>query len=174
MTPRTPDDLDWLAFQYLAGALDAGESAAFEALLDADQSAREALASAVGLCETLAAAGPPRRSYRLPSRRAAASVLAAAACLLVALTFGPHRAGRDVGPALPTASAAPQALPAAAVELAWSGLRASEEVSQADRSDELLAWLNEPFLEGEAADEAEDGPPGWLFEAVALRESPES
>lgn len=49
-------DLDWLAFCYAAGELDAAESENFEAKLADDQRAREALARAVELTQTVAAA----------------------------------------------------------------------------------------------------------------------
>jgi hypothetical protein len=53
---QTPDDLDWLAFCYAAGEMSASDAEAFEARLATDQSAREALARAVELSETVATA----------------------------------------------------------------------------------------------------------------------
>jgi hypothetical protein len=49
-------DLDWLAFCYAAGELDAAETELFEARLADDQAAREALARAIELTQTVAAA----------------------------------------------------------------------------------------------------------------------
>jgi hypothetical protein len=49
-------DLDWLAFCYAAGDLNATEAEQFEARLADDQAAREALARAVELTQTIAAA----------------------------------------------------------------------------------------------------------------------
>lgn len=52
------EELDWLAFRYIAGELSASEADAFETRMADDQQAREAVARAVGLAFTLAAAGP--------------------------------------------------------------------------------------------------------------------
>ena len=46
-----PKNLGWTAQCYLLGELSAGESAAFETLLETDQTARESLALAVELAE---------------------------------------------------------------------------------------------------------------------------
>jgi len=56
MTTDHNNDLDWLAFCYAAGDLDAIEAEQFEARLADDQAAREALARAVELTQTVAAA----------------------------------------------------------------------------------------------------------------------
>jgi hypothetical protein len=52
----SPDQLDWLAFCYAVGELNDAESAQFEARLASDQVAREALARAVELTQSVAAA----------------------------------------------------------------------------------------------------------------------
>jgi hypothetical protein len=56
MTNDINNDLDWLAFCYAAGELDAADAEQFEARLADDQAAREALARAVELTQTVAAA----------------------------------------------------------------------------------------------------------------------
>jgi len=56
MTTDHNHDLDWLAFCYAAGELDAADAERFEARLADDQAAREALARAVELTQTVAAA----------------------------------------------------------------------------------------------------------------------
>ena len=50
-------DLDWLAYQYVAGELREHDALAFEGRLAVDQSAREALAAAVALSQAIAIAG---------------------------------------------------------------------------------------------------------------------
>ena len=50
------EELDWLAFRYLANELNESEQEAFEDRLADDQSAREAVARAVELTQTLSAA----------------------------------------------------------------------------------------------------------------------
>jgi len=56
MTTDNTHDLDWLAFCYAAGELDQADAELFEARLADDQAAREALARAVELSQTVAAA----------------------------------------------------------------------------------------------------------------------
>ena len=59
------DDLNWLAFRYVAGELDEAETLAFETRLEADQDAREAVARAVMFSRCVAAAtddGQPSRT----------------------------------------------------------------------------------------------------------------
>jgi anti-sigma-K factor RskA len=51
---RHDGDLDWMAFQYVSGELNATEVEAFEERLASDQDAREAVAGAVQLAETTA------------------------------------------------------------------------------------------------------------------------
>lgn len=60
MTSDNPDpaDLDLLAFRYVAGELTAAEAEAFEEQLACDQTAREAVASAVQVAEAVAALAP--------------------------------------------------------------------------------------------------------------------
>src|SRR5882724_11426732 len=69
--PMTNDinnnDLDWLAFCYAAGELESAEAEQFESRLADDQPAREALARAVELCQTVTAAETQRRDYVSPA-----------------------------------------------------------------------------------------------------------
>lgn len=88
-----PEDLDWLAFCYIAGELPAAEADAFETRMADDQEAREAVARAVGLAFMLAKAGPKARHSQTVSQPASAwrharmawrvawAAVAAAACL---------------------------------------------------------------------------------------------
>ncbi len=80
------EELSWLAFRYVAGELTGGENTSFEAHLADDQAAREAVAEAVALYETvaLASAQPASITRWQTLRRAVAWVAAAAAVLLVA------------------------------------------------------------------------------------------
>lgn len=47
------DDVNWLAFRYVAGELDEAETQAFELLLETDQPAREAVAQAVMIARSV-------------------------------------------------------------------------------------------------------------------------
>jgi hypothetical protein len=62
-------ELDWQAFCYSAGELDAAQAEAFEARLAEDQSAREALARAVELTQTIAAAEAQSGDFVTPAAR---------------------------------------------------------------------------------------------------------
>jgi hypothetical protein len=117
---RGGDDLVWTAYQYTADELSASAARDFEAALETDQSAREALAEAVSLGDTIRAALVPEpiaASGVMPAsliaaneRRAAYGwgsavawvALGAAACL--ALTMAVRNAPRDeVGQEAPVA-----------------------------------------------------------------------
>lgn len=88
-TPPT-DDLDWLAFCYLAGELDDKAAADFEAQLETNQAAREALAGAMALSQSIADTGTSvvpavaRPASRIRWRQAIAWTTAAAAIFLAA------------------------------------------------------------------------------------------
>jgi ferric-dicitrate binding protein FerR (iron transport regulator) len=84
------DELDWLAFQYVAGELTADEEEQFERRLAEDQTAREAVERAVELKEAIQLASaswvPARRTQRrLAVRRSLAWAGALAASLLLAI-----------------------------------------------------------------------------------------
>jgi hypothetical protein len=128
------DDLLWTAYRYSAGELSAAESLRFEEQLATDQAAREALASAVALSETVCAIErevAPSRPIVMPATTTRRSWLqpagwvtvAAAACL--ALTFAWR------GPA-PEGIRVPQLRPETAVK-----------VEPADAETELLLALLE-------------------------------
>jgi hypothetical protein len=148
MRPDLTDDLDWLAFAYASGALDPEAEAEFEQRLDVDQTAREAVAAAVGLVGVIVRAKAPTR-YRF--RRAAAfATLAAAASVAAALVFAPRIASTNP-PSTET------------VALAWSGLH----------GDDFLASLDDsPEPPADTATDDDDAPPSWLLEAARLRDDP--
>src|SRR5689334_18762975 len=68
--PNCPNELDWLAFCYAAGELNAAEAEAFESRLSDEQPAREALARAVELTQTVAAAEAQSGDLVVPAARA--------------------------------------------------------------------------------------------------------
>jgi hypothetical protein len=68
MNERERDsELDWLAFCYAAGELSDADTEAFEARLAEEQPAREALARAVELTQTVAAAEAKTGDFVLPA-----------------------------------------------------------------------------------------------------------
>ncbi|MCI0357416.1 MAG: hypothetical protein L0211_02900 [Planctomycetaceae bacterium] len=87
------NELDWSAFCYAAGEMNAADAAAFEQRLAEDQAAREALARAVELTEAVAAAESLEPAVTLNeatwnwSRRLGWMAIGSAASLLVALLW---------------------------------------------------------------------------------------
>ncbi len=163
------DGLAWLAFRYAAGEFGADDSAAFERRLDADQSAREAVAEAVLLCGVVARAAPSAR----PRRLAAPLLGLAAATLVVAVgpwLGRPAPRARGVGLAVRTCG-----VPAGSVALAWSGMRQDDPPP-----DDLIAWLDDPAAGPNPAatgpDDAPEALPPWLLEAASLpdRDAPDA
>ena len=98
-------DLDWQAFCYAAGELDAASAERFEARLADDHCAREALARAVELTQTVAAAeaqcgdlvAPAARTNGSWNSRLAWMAVGGVASLLIALLWS-----GIVGPAFRT------------------------------------------------------------------------
>jgi hypothetical protein len=172
------DDLLWRALCYVAGELGPDDVEAFEARLDRDQDAREAVARAVELAGAVAALPPGRpgdAALPMPRRRrlaalAAVASLAAAACL-GGLLVGPRGTIPDAVPGTAAANA-----PSPTVTLAWSSLRLEvEDEPKAD--DGLPAWngvaaASEPEVAPVAGSEpdgaSEDGLSPWLLEAATL------
>jgi hypothetical protein len=104
MTAKDRSELDWLAFQYVAGELPADEAARFEERLAVDQQACEAVADAVELAEVtctvierpvveLSAAKQPRLDW---ARSVAWMGCGAAACLMFVALVQP--ANRNLRP----------------------------------------------------------------------------
>jgi hypothetical protein len=95
-SPSSESDLDWQAFAYWADELSAAERARFEALLEDDQAAREALARVVELSHAVIAAEslavePVARKAASPSRRVfawTAGLTASALALLLGFLMG--------------------------------------------------------------------------------------
>jgi hypothetical protein len=179
MPHEKPDDLDWLAFCYIADELSRDEVDAFEARLADDQQAREAVARAVELTRAIAVAGAGSRKRTEPASRVAGAwrrlglagrigrlawaAAAAAACLAAVLAYQHYRSNTPMaGP--------PQEVPGAG-EIETPGSRPRELALLWSRTREELAalqldgWAADLPGEGEAPDEqapfpAEDQVPG--------------
>ena len=185
-------DLDWLAFRYVAGEMPAAELSAFEDRLADDQPAREAVARAAQLAQTVAlAAAPPqvlpaaadRSSWLQP---AAWMSMGAAACLAVVLYLNlPAPGGKgDVAGVGDNADGA--AVDSADHQLAsiWAAGRDDlAEMSAGDADDPLAGVLGagaDPFTPGGrdaeaeieeennivAVEDAAIAPSSWLLLAV--------
>jgi hypothetical protein len=123
MPHEKPDDLDWLAFCYIADELSPDEVERFESRLADDQEAREAVARAVDLTRAVAAvcAEAPHRTTPASSvagvwrrmglaGRLGWAAIAASACLAAVLGYQYYHACQHDRGAAPTASA-PQEAP---------------------------------------------------------------
>jgi hypothetical protein len=167
MQQEMPDDLDWLAFCYIADELSPDEADGFETRLADDQEAREAVARAVHLTRALAAAGAEGRKRTTPASpvsgawrrlglagrlgRLAWAAAATAACLAVVLAY---QYGRDAAPTAGSARGGPGeeevGTPNGCSEelaLLWS--RTREELAALEHDD----WAAGLPDEGEVSDE---------------------
>jgi hypothetical protein len=185
-TEQNGNDPYWAAFRYAADEMTAAEAAEFETRLDADQTAREAVASVVGLSQAVRAL--PNEVFALKSQPAIVPLsrspwsqpigwmaVGIAACLAVMMTIQTVRPflapSNDV--MIASASRTNDSL-----AMAWNRTRdamnASDsaaavgmiEVEDADASlDE-----QESFVAGESLPE---GPsPTWLLAAVSANREP--
>jgi hypothetical protein len=170
--PVEPEsDLHWKAFLYVSGDLPADESEAFESCLLEDQSARDAVTSAVELIQVVGLLGReervPVRSRRTILRRRRAIwgvVLSAAAVLLGAVLL----------PDLSSASRSESDV--SAVALAWSGLRGGIEADwTAVVSGAADVGSTDPAqavdLETGTEASTERPLPSWLLSAASVRRS---
>ena len=174
MPSDAQNELQWLAFRYVAGELSGDEAAQFEDRLDHDQQAREAVAGAVELTQAVVASGaelprvlPMRRRFRTALSWTFASA-AAAACAAVIVWHG--------APARPTSTARQSAQE---VALAWSGLHQTTEDASTLPTD-LLASMDDAIRQSDldvavaagGLDANDAALPPWLVEAAALRDGP--
>lgn len=176
-------DVHWQAFRYVAGEMSEVEAGRFEEQLALDQSAREAVATAAQLAQTVALTESqqpltlrPAVAARSEKRMLRAAVwmgLGAAACLAIVLSAG----WLDFSPEAPVVerNKGPQPVISdeEATELAMSWIATKNEL--ADRADEgqdsLIDSLDAAGDEamaiemmGEENDEGET--PSWLLLAV--------
>ncbi len=185
------DNLDWLAFRYLAGELDATETVAFENRLAGDLAAAEAVARAVELTQAVALACDTNKNPSQPTPatfcrprsgwsrviRATVAFAAAAACAAAILLGLRDKEPRR--PAVPAreAAASPAAdehigdsvTPIERVALAWSEI--GESLAALGVEDWLIdanasADYELPAVVAVDEDESELAP-SWMLAAVA-------
>ena len=186
-------DLDWLAFQYIAGEMNSEDAARFESRLGVDQVAREAVAAAVALSEI--AAITECRPCELVSSRSATQPhwtrtiawlgWAAAACLL-AVAFVQQSGWspwasqstvtkrnsltRSGEPALTVGSAGVRSRAAPDLALAWVQTRASvptEDLEDSRLEESRFGILEAYEAEDRRPEEAGISAPSWMVTAVA-------
>lgn len=148
------DETDWLAVRYVLGELPADAAAAFEDRLAEDQPAREAVARAARLVETLASVPQPADASVAIRRTSPRRIAAIAATVAAAVVFGVflRRNADDAGPRNPQ-FATKEVDPARLVVL-WS---LASEATAGDTDAEAFE---------DADPDAALLPPDWLLAAV--------
>ena len=192
MRHEKPDDIDWLAFCYIADELPLDEAAAFENRLADDQTAREAVARAVDLTRAVAVLGAEDRHRATPvsvvrsawgrrifSGRLGWTAITAATCLAVVLVYRLDRGIERVanlgqpaqsGEQIETSDGSPEQL-----ALLWNRTREELATLQFDDwASDLLEETDEPdgsplpLAKDEAGEDAYAAnlPPSWMLAAV--------
>lgn len=161
MEHRGPADLEWLAFQYVSEELSAEVAAHFEDRLAVDQSAREAVAEAMLLWQTIAAGAriaEPARTSRSWYEHAGWAAVGAAACLAVIVVL---RSWPQPAPI----AARPQAAGVASTELAlvWAQ---RDSYAAAEASDVVVDEDHGLAVDVREIDR-EFVVPAWMLEAVS-------
>jgi len=192
MLDAKPDDLDWLAFCYIADELPRDEAHAFEARLADEQEAREAVARAVELTRAVAAAGATARKRARPGSLVAGAwcpaglagrlgwaAVAATVCLAAVLAYQNYRGAAPI-------ATSPQEVPPAEeagspgnrsprLAVLWSRTRENLAALQLDQWAAGLPEEDDPteepasFFAEDCPEEdllAANVPPTWMMAAV--------
>ncbi len=167
MNSADREELDWLAFRYVAGELAADEMSDFESRLAHDQAACDAVSRAVELTSALfeatrlAPVHPVRRRRLHPSLRLAACLSACALVLIVCYQYLPH-----------SESDSSNASSAAAAELAvvWSETR-SEVANQENDSWGWPEAVDSSYPPTASEDSTALITPDWMLSAVVAVEA---
>ena len=169
MKPESNNELDWVAYNYVAGEMSAEESNQFEVRLATDQAAREAVAASVALLQAISLAGrdvtvaSPRRNTLAWPIGVATAIAAGVVCILALPPM------LRVAP--PSGSPPSEAM---VLAQAWTDVRENADLF-AGNLDGLVA-LDDVEVDWDLlVDEAEDAArplPAWLLTATATR-SPE-
>ena len=172
MNAEDREQLDWLAFRYVAGELAPDERRQFERRLEDDLAACDAVSRAVSLTRVICAAEQSRSVLvrpvrRSPLRRSLWIAACVAACVL----------GLVVGVRLwtspPTDSADGNEIPPAQLAAVWSVAR----VRIAGEDSGPFTWPQPVDALGASdPEESTDAllAPGWMFSAVGLEADHES
>lgn len=187
----SPDDLDWLAFRYLAGEMAADETARFEEWLAADQAPREAVARAVEIAQAvvvLESEWTRCQRHGAPSRlRWGVSFVSAAVCLSLVVglfVLRGDRSASDHGAHAPVAArnhqgdssvqdawerGAANPLPAGDLVALWTQSWTAREAAAAGADENPESdWTAWDGLQSAGTDSAETGVvvPDWMLAAV--------
>lgn len=164
------DEIDLLAFRYVAGEMAPEEALAFELRLADDHAARLAVSRAVELTQRLVEAAPSpsvavarRQRHRLVSAAQSLGWMAiGAAAAVLAVNLVPRPAtGPNFAPHPGTAQPLGGGSPVSA--LVWARLQSNQEST----AEELERWLDQSVLLAEDADDwaVKAEVPSWVFAA---------
>lgn len=178
MNAKRREALDWLAFRYVAAELSPEENREFEARLERDQEAREAVGRLVEVTcavraldwDTTPRVRPVGRARPWHQRRGVQLIAGLALGLVVALFIWSPRSGERARLREGSLGIAP---PTAELALIWSTAQA--ELS--GRQDEAASWRWPTLADKETDDldstveEPAADAPDWMVSAVAAMES---
>lgn len=178
MNAKHREDLDWLAFRYVAAELSPEENREFEGRLEHDQQAREAVGRLVEVTcavraldwDTTPRVGAVGRARPWHRRRSVQLISGLALGLVLALLIWSPRGGQRAMLREGSLATAP---PTAELALVWSNAQA--ELSS--RQDDTASWRWPTLADKEADDpsstveEATAETPDWMVLAVAAMES---
>lgn len=188
-THHAVPELDWQAFQYVLGEMDADEMSRFEDLLEIEQSARDAVVNAVELVETVSACsldfedrgvsvGRPDQGWKSPLGWSAVGA-AACLCILGMLHLISIELDRRTHDQAGRLSADQGFTPSRALAQAWSTSRDLADIDS-DQTDQVDLWSVESDeddddaseVDPDAVSDADLAVPGWMLTAlVSMNES---
>jgi hypothetical protein len=167
-TDNNHNDLHWLAFSYVAGELTPAEAEQFELRLADDQTAREALARAVELCQVVTAVEAHSDSYVAPAAKTRSTwndrlswmAIGGLASLLIALLWT-----GVVGPTWHTAKI--HSFARKNLAFAWAETNQQiANVREAGSWPTVPAYLDEDGAAVTTMDDTNDEAPSWMTAAV--------
>jgi hypothetical protein len=172
MNSAEREELDWLAFRYVAGELAADEAGDFEGRLARDQTARDAVSRAVELTSAICAveatsSAPVHLARRRRVQQSLRWAVCLSACALVLIVCFRYLRHSESGP-----PGSKDVSSAAAAELAvvWSETR-SEVADQVDDSWVWLEVADAGYLPTAVEDSAALVTPDWMLSAVVAVEA---
>jgi hypothetical protein len=165
---RSPaPDLDWLAFCYVNEELSAEQQESFEALLDGDQAAREALANAVVLSQAMSVVPAPVQRRASWVQRAGWVALGAAACLAIVVMSKNWFSDPSHSSQISRSTVSPSSPQGQELALAWATL-SGPPADEAGYDDFGISAVDREGDRGVSV-------PAWMLEALSITEpSPES
>lgn len=187
MKAKQREELDWLAFRYVAAELSPAESRDFECRLERDQEAREAVGRIVEVTcavrsldwDTAPSVARARRLRPWHQRRGVQMVAGLALGLMVALLVwgprsgDPRRAREDDFASVPPAVELADVWLHARTELSTRPVEVAAGWTWSAPADEETETDEETDLAGSIADGVSADTPDWMVSAVVAMESPD-